>query len=629
MTHKLKPIGIIALLFIMVIATSYAIISFDMMYPEQPTIYLANQAIKNVGDLLAIYLHPRFLHADIPFFRPSGHYLIYQLITPFIGWHQTRLFILINLTFLALTGYFLIGIYRILFKPYQYGAWVAFSLYLMHPALSISKLTIMHFDYAYIFFMAWSFYLFLQCCQQKLQRYTLLMTSLLLYAIALTFKEPAIMLGPVMVCYLFLTRHNKKIIPATVLITLTSILLGLYLLASWPASNYGNRAFNLYFSLGTINAFLTDGIGLTHQYIANGILANPNQAWRTLVFPDAARWILWPLLWLSLLVFIISPYKKVMLFLFISSALFLVLPFCWGMAAPWHYSPTLLMLSLMMGFSLDYVCNNIPILTPKTAAVCYTVTLLAAIAAINVNQVNIDKYMALKDGPVSLGINRNAVLNPPDIKNKLNNDSVLVVEDSAIQNDYTVGNSAFPFLLTMQEGYYDNLDKKQRTYAIQFHHTYSGTLFRYAYLMPSLKEEVYPFRIENMDNVPNEILYTWLQHANNIFSVGYDEQGKWYDKTDLFKYHLMRVQNNRRLIINTYRSQPVTSINKKLTFTKTLLYPDEQLCAYTCDQDTQCKGFVFKHTMQGNHHVMQCGFYQSAYKVSDMACDHCVQYMKA
>src|SRR5579862_8759531 len=127
-------------LLVAVMAANYTVISFNMMYPEQPTIYLVNQAIQHWSDLLNIYLHPKLLHTNIPFFRPSGHFLIYQLITPFLGWHHTQAFFIINFIFLTLIGYFIIQIYARLFPGYRAGAWVAFGIYLMHPALSISRL---------------------------------------------------------------------------------------------------------------------------------------------------------------------------------------------------------------------------------------------------------------------------------------------------------------------------------------------------------------------------------------------------------------------------------------------------------------------------------------------------------
>src|SRR5437763_1759953 len=97
-----------SMILLLVCFVNRSVFQFDMMYPEQPTLYLANQAIKHWSDLFAIYLHPKLLHTNIPFFRPSGHFLIYQLITPIVGWHNTQAFFLINMLFLSLTGYFLI-----------------------------------------------------------------------------------------------------------------------------------------------------------------------------------------------------------------------------------------------------------------------------------------------------------------------------------------------------------------------------------------------------------------------------------------------------------------------------------------------------------------------------------------
>src|SRR3990167_8776326 len=164
MTQAFKKFSIFFCLMLLVMLVNSPILSFKMMYPEQPIIYLANQTIKNGWDLINIYLHPQFLHLNIPFFRPSGHFLIYQLLTPIIGWHHIQLFFMVSFFFLGLTGFFMIKIYQRLFPPFQFGGILAFCLYMMHPALSISKLTLMHFDFAYVCFLLWSLLCFINYC---------------------------------------------------------------------------------------------------------------------------------------------------------------------------------------------------------------------------------------------------------------------------------------------------------------------------------------------------------------------------------------------------------------------------------------------------------------------------------
>src|SRR3990167_273161 len=202
-----------------------AVISFNMMYPEQPDIYLANQAITHFSDLLNIYLHPQLFHfLAIPFFRPSGHFLMYELLTPILGWHNTKGLLLVNFIFLGLTGYFLIKLYSLLFPNFKMGGYIAFSFYLMHPALNLSRLIILHFEFAYIFFSLVSLYCFVLFCQKnnfaalisdkykhsKPHAIGFFLSAIIFYTIAITFKEPAIIVGPLMMLYLCIVCYPKK-----------------------------------------------------------------------------------------------------------------------------------------------------------------------------------------------------------------------------------------------------------------------------------------------------------------------------------------------------------------------------------------------------------------------------------
>jgi hypothetical protein len=99
--------------------------------------------------LLQIYLHPAVLDAlSIPFFRPSGHFLVYQILTQFLDWHNTRGFLIANFFFLALTCYLIIKLYALFFPRYRVGAYIACGIYLVHPALALSRFTPMHFEFA-------------------------------------------------------------------------------------------------------------------------------------------------------------------------------------------------------------------------------------------------------------------------------------------------------------------------------------------------------------------------------------------------------------------------------------------------------------------------------------------------
>ncbi len=635
----LKNFLLLAALFTIVMLSNKPFFDFGIIYQEQTTIYLANQTIHSWHDLLNIYLHPKWLDINVPFFRPSGHFLIYQLFMPLFGWRNIFAMSVISFTMLTLIAFFMIKIYRLLFPAYQAGAYLAVALYLAHPALSVSRFTFMHFDFAYILFLVWSLYCFILFCQQH--KFSQFIYALILYAFAITFKEPAIMLAPVMFCYYFLHQssfkkiiHDKFFLFITGMLVLTCVAMGLYLLSSWPTLNYIHTRFHVDYSLGTANVLFKDIFGIHTDLVPFGSLPFTLFAWRTTVFTMSMRLVMWVFFWISVICAINIfrdksqiEIKKSLLFLIIAMLLFCILPLCWGTGAPWHHHPTLIFLSLFAGFSSEYCLRNFTSAKKYTTSCCLIFATLIVLLGMISHFENIIKYYLEPKGFLGFSLNYNAIVSPPDIKHKLNEDSIVVVEDSQLNNDYFLGNSAYPYLLFFSNKDYDQFQLKLKGYYQQFHYLYSSNLFRYAYQMPYLKEELYPFVIALMDNIPNEILYNWLKHRNNIFCLGYDNAGKWMDKTIDFKAGITHQQTRRGLIVNAYRLSKTAFYPQEISGNKILAIPDEQLCQFACDQDTQCKGFVFQHVVKNNHHDMQCYFMRSA-MMSARKCDECGYYAK-
>jgi hypothetical protein len=158
---------LLGVLFFLVLLVNAPVISYDMMYAEQPMMYLANQTIHSFGDLVNVYSHPKLLDVAVPFFRPTGHFLIYKIIMPMLGWHNTRGMLIVSLSFLPLIGLVMIRLYQLLFPGFYAGGYIAFGIYLMQPALMLSRLTIMHFDFAYVFFVLLSLYYFVLFCKKN------------------------------------------------------------------------------------------------------------------------------------------------------------------------------------------------------------------------------------------------------------------------------------------------------------------------------------------------------------------------------------------------------------------------------------------------------------------------------
>lgn len=633
-------------LFLLILLVNYPILVFGMLYIEQPLIYLANQHIKQISDLVNVYLHPQLLDWAIPFFRPSGHFLIYQLITPVLGWHSIRALIVVNFIFLTGSCYLIIKLYSMLFPRFKTGGFIAASFYLMHPALSLSRLISLHFEFAYIFFSLLGLFCFIQFCQKNhfgdhrknpVAHYPLLLGALLFYVIAVTFKEPALMLGPVylifflfalyrpqkMAHFFYELSRNKEIIQILILLIATTVTITIYMTLPWPTLTHpAQHQVGMAKMLAAANELFTILFGLQFPITQSAALLKPKMWWRGIETLWMVRLLTWILLFFTLrsLYFLFKTntdfiYKKSILFLCCAVLLFLILPVLWGMGLPWHLSPTLVFFGMLLGFGFEYAF--------RARIIGYAVALIIALFTFKVDAVNVLRYkvspMAKKEDILQLI--RNAVLYPPLDKNKINAETVLIVEDSTLNNAYALGNSRYPLANT-----FDYLSRQQWLF-MRSDLFYNGTLFRYAYLMPELKEEVYPFQIAHMDRVPSEMIHHWLQHEETILCFGYDANANWHDRTAAFKKALAKEQQKRNLEVYPYHFFPAIELEGKVIEVKDLVSPDPHTCQYLCDQNVICRGFTFNSSDINNRLIRQCAFY-SAIVSHELFCASCTGFIK-
>ena len=638
-------------------------ISFDMMYFEQPTLYLVNQKIMSVHDLLQVYLHPMMLDSiSIPFFRPSGHFLIYQILTKFLDWHNTQGFLIVNFIFLAVTCYVMIKLYDLLFPRYQMGAYLACGIYLMHPALLLSRISPMHFEFACVCFVMLSLYCFVLFYQKNqaafqvasranISHYGLLVLSLFFYALSVTFKEAALILGPVLVTYLCIVLYQGASLLAYVksllrqqnvkqiilLFGVMTVMLATYLSMVWP---------------GFSHPLLTGSSALSNSAIAfvkllamlfGFVLSEPHSLsllktiflWDAIIFTPCIYAILWGLL--GVMVFGIYHFfirhrkdvsgvvlgdKKSFLFLVAAMLLFLALPIAWGRARPWHLAFSLVFFSMMLGFCFDYFCHQLLRNKKWINSLGAVLIVLSGFAGFSVEALNVT-FLKTDASNFPLRLDRNAVLHAPDIKNQLNAESVLIVEDSTVHSDYLLGNSVYPLEL-----YSDNLDLHRLIQLKGFYaypYVYGGTLFKWAYLMPNLQEQVFPFEINKMRLVSTLTIYNWLRHYDNIFCVGYDQEAVWHDKTLAFKKNLLLEKIRRHVIVNQYKTMPVFAVNKNSKAIIRLPFKgDISYCQFRCDGNKSCQGFIYTEDAG----KPSCYFHDAKNPPVMSACTSCQKFMK-
>lgn len=662
-----KNLLIIVSLFLLVLIINHSIIVLSPVFSEQPPLYLANQQITSLGDLIKVYLNPEMLYSgSIPYFRPSGHFLIYQMIAPIFGWHNLTVLFLINLFFLSLTGFVMIKLYALLFPRFISGGYIAFSLFMMHPALTLSRFMVMQFEYAYTFFSLLSMYYFILFCQRnfltyqlriqgnlginvplfELTHFSLVALSMLFYIIAITFKESAIMLGPVMAMYFLIIFYNGNSIfhfanylwrssQSRQIVSLLLVLfvsLSLYISLQWVTVQ---RPFNADIQ-NNIIYYLQVIVGVWDKYDFS-IFDNPN----SLLFTFLMRFI-WCMAGLALIISLYSYsiqllYKKSLIFLCLAALLFLILPLFFG-GFPWHLSLTLLMLSLSLGFGIEFLFSK----KLGQEAATIIATLLCIVLSVNVLLIN-KQHVLINHQSYNFLLNRNALLEPPIPANTLTEDSILIVEDSDRARDI-VSNSGFQIRLTKPKYFKDNayaigdsyypfenektLSEHQKGYFLKTQYFYNGTLFRWVYLMPNLKEMVYPFQINKMESVPDDVIYSWLQDSKNIFAVGYDENAKWHDMTLLFKTNLVKEKTRRHMTLSQFNSLPQLSVEGKELSSEIIPTPNPKLCQFACDKNKSCEASVFSIWPIFTLPLFVCELKTGVHVASAKKCNLCASYVK-
>ncbi len=636
-----KNLLLILFLFIAVLLADYPILKNDILYPEQPTMYLVNQMIHSISDLINVYLHPQALDDVIPFFRPSGHFLLYQLITPIIGWHNTRALIVLNLFFLALSGFVMIKLYGLFFPGKKIGGYLAFGFYLMHPALILSRFLLLHFEFSYVFFLLSSLYCFILFCQKNkmtrsMQHMAWLVGALCLYFIAITFKEVAIMLGPVMLVYFVIHFYHdifhKDAFKVMALLSAATVAFAIYLTLPWPMLAHPQQQTvlgNWSDKIILLNQFLNDVTGMRLNWLTQTEIPYLNgSVWRHIIFPPAALIItsLFLLIGLSHAGWMfIRPQNKTtqqsIFFLFVTIVLFLVIPCLWTTGFPWHWNLSILFLSFILGFGIETALEKIrwhARLAPYVAALLFCVLLgtAADVNAININEI-------LHAYPI-MNVTREAVFHPPAIQQQLTAESVIVIA-TGTQSDYDLGNSHFNFLASGT-----TFQDVNPTFAWPYRRfddwRYNGTLFKWAYLMPNLHEELFPFSLAKMQQVPGLEIYQWLENYNHIFCFTVDDH--WHNVTELFRKNLLREKQRRHLVFYSYDIHYAQKIAGHVMYSKKIPFPDARFCRYECDQDITCKGFLYVSDTSTRKPWISCDFFNSITPGAGNFCSLCQSFVK-
>ena len=638
-----------------VLAVSYPIIRYNMFYFEQPLMFIANQKIHSWYDLLLIYLHPQIFHIVIPFFRPSGHFLLYQILTPFIGWHNQTALIMVNLLFLSGCGLYVIKIYQRLFPTRVSGGYIALALYLLHPALSLSKLIILHFEFAYVFFALLSCYsmiIFVQAnplqrleLHRKINQSAYLMLSLMAFIIAITFKEAALVMGGVLIAYFIffnaqtsLRDSMQRLMDSRFALQLMAILLVLtltltiYITLAWPTLANPLRPMITWHEVTRASAeFFKIIFCVGNNFTSNRTFGTATLPFRIIIIPAYVR-IIW---WLSVVITVWVTYRhfylsksverlevwKNVFFLISAMVITLSLPVLWGMALPWHLSLTLIFLTLYLGLGIESFIESF--FSKHHRLIICIIMLGIGLLGYAVNQANVNRYSQDKPLHNLFLLNKNAVLHPPRLKQPLRSDTLLLVGDDTIRASYFFGAGNYPFH-DMHSYDYELSKIVQRFAYLPLTSHYNGTLFHWAYLNTQYREELYPFSLSHLEGVPSEMIEDWVLNQDHIVYVTYTDHHEWKDETIRFKHQLAIEQRKRHLSFHRYQYLKNKTYAGIIFHIENLSFPDPKLCRYLCNQRKDCAGFRYVQLDIPQHEVYRCLLMNTFKEGHTLPCEGCL-----
>jgi hypothetical protein len=416
---------------------------------------------------------------------------------------------------------------------------------------------------------------------------------------------------------------------------MVSISLAGYLMLSWhngyhPLLSYTNGAK----AMTAAHSFFDYLMLRPDHYAATANDSAIVEVLRLQLMPNFLRYTCWLMLglagvsWINVLRQKNIVFKKSLAFLLVALILFMLLPIIWGGGHPWHLSLSYVCEALLVGFGVEFYLRSF-FSTTVTIVLGSMLALMLALGTYQIDQLNLHGIANLPAG-YALKLNYNAVMHPPALKSQLNVDSILVVQDHLNMGDYYFGDSVYPALtLTTADNFnFDTLIPGQQHMFWRAQPKYNGTLFRWAYSLPQLQEEVVPFTDSDLRLITDAMLGDWLRHINNIFSVAFDKTGNWFDNTARFKLSILAEQKRRHLTINNYHALALTAIHNKYDGYQRLPYADAELCKTVCDHNHGCKAFTYVHLTKDGKTYAQC-FYYNKQADNLKHCQLCTGYIKS
>lgn len=207
------------MLFLLQLTLVVSFIFFDALklngfFPEDPLFYTMN-----AGLTLWEFLK-KYTVITLDWYRPTSFYAIYQILSPFVQWHNTIAFRAINLTSLALTGMLSATIAKKLFQPLSSLSdseqasqknrigFLTATYFITLPTIFNPGVFVTAFDFLHQLFFLASFYFYI--CWNQSKSFITYCFSIICFTIGLTCKEVVIIL-PFFLLFFDFFSHSKEV----------------------------------------------------------------------------------------------------------------------------------------------------------------------------------------------------------------------------------------------------------------------------------------------------------------------------------------------------------------------------------------------------------------------------------
>ncbi|MBP7734480.1 MAG: hypothetical protein KA369_00775 [Spirochaetes bacterium] len=405
-----------AALIISILAVYSQVLSYPRYSPEWSLFYFWNYNL-SLKDIIALY-NPFLVSFGQYFYRPTAFVTFYQLVTPFIDWHNIAGFQVLGVIMLAINSVFIYYFTRQLFKD-EITPLLTSLLSFIHPVFFILIHNLFMTDFLYQFFLLWFCIIFCGNFLERKKAFPWIAIAMFLYLLAVTSKEQAIGLPVFLAGFLILeflfnrttvatgnALFRNRLVLTLMVIIITIIYIAIFLSRVQESFSSGEYRIGLNPAI-IINNIVSGFLWLFH------VFKFPNKTWPLFRVHSTNANNIYGLMVLAAVfyygaIIVIrkerDEIRKLLGLLFFIAA-FMMLPVYSG-GRPWHFALPAVAVMMLYARFVSRLLEKARNRTVAVAALCIIVIVPMTLSAINFS-----RDMNRVDEAFKL--NSEALLHPP------------------------------------------------------------------------------------------------------------------------------------------------------------------------------------------------------------------------